>query len=461
MPRSIYQKSCLNYFSNLFNRIVTSTSYQDNGNLNILKNWINACQEGQPLANFCQTNKETLDVLEVYYGNYCLKSNFFSFTLREITQSHYAILQKLFNSFSEKSKQFINRNQLAFDNHHPDRIVPAISPLKNLVHAISDYEQILTKAYHISLIACPGFTVSSEQSESNVGLWESLGFSKVSTGETSTQYVLDQFASIELELSKLLLLLSSCYRIFGKNITDQKVKSELYRLSKEFSDLSAVVSSHSSPVNSEDFSLVDSESILEPRMSCLEDIGGRLEKTPSDLDEFLKPQVISKSIPLTRELVSISFHSLINQGFSGEQALMLSSKIANYCDQHNVIVTDLASLEAKKIDQVLTRDALIVIQQYFQNMKTGKAYTDQKEETLRYLGSVKEHFYKGLSASLLVVASFIMQISAGCGVKTAPRALVNDLRPEIPYRTADSLDQKTKEKKLKKEVQDNGRPKAP
>lgn len=141
-----------------------------------------------------------------------------------------------------------------------------------------------------------------------------------------------------------------------------------------------------------------------------------------------------------RQLLS----ALLSRSVSSSDAELAMEALERYCRQHLVAPDQLLGAELNRIHPQLDEASLQILRKIAMDKGIGQSLSQEKQVVLHRKDKLLHVIQTNLSRGL--VLTFLCLWWTGCGVKTAPRSDVLDLRPSVPYHAEQRTNQKSTEK---------------
>lgn len=141
-----------------------------------------------------------------------------------------------------------------------------------------------------------------------------------------------------------------------------------------------------------------------------------------------------------RQLLS----ALLSRSVSSSDAELAMDALERYCRQHLVAPDQLLGAELNRIHPELDEASLQILRKIAMDKGIGQSLSQEKQLVLHRKDKLLHVIQTNLSRSL--VLTFLCLCFSACGVKTAPRSEVLDLRPAVPYHAEQRTNQKSMEK---------------
>lgn len=135
---------------------------------------------------------------------------------------------------------------------------------------------------------------------------------------------------------------------------------------------------------------------------------------------------------------------MVVQGVPLATAEQAVQTLEDYCRQHGVAPHQLLASELHRVHPQLHEGILLILQNLSKGRHLGADALQEKQTILKR----KDKLMQALSGPIL--ASLLALFFNSCGVKTAPRSEVLDLRPSVPYHAEQSVRPPTKATALPK-----------
>ncbi len=143
---------------------------------------------------------------------------------------------------------------------------------------------------------------------------------------------------------------------------------------------------------------------------------------------------------------------LIAAGHKPTHARVAVDRLKNYCQLNKITTQNLIEAEFTKIDPILSDSAIALWRTYEQKHSFESASERIKDEIL----SKSQTLRKSLEiASQILLVFLIIFGASGCGLKTAVKSNVQDLRPDIPYKASSETQAKAESQSQESEEKDN------
>jgi hypothetical protein len=141
-----------------------------------------------------------------------------------------------------------------------------------------------------------------------------------------------------------------------------------------------------------------------------------------------------------RQLLS----ALLSRSVSIRDAELAMDALERYCRQHLVAPDQLLGAELNRIHPQLDEASLQILRKIAMDKGIGQSLVQEKQLVLHRKDKLLHVIQTNLSRAL--VLTFLCLYLPACGVKTAPRSDVLDLRPAVPYHAEQRTNQKSTEK---------------
>ncbi len=136
--------------------------------------------------------------------------------------------------------------------------------------------------------------------------------------------------------------------------------------------------------------------------------------------------------------------ALLSRSVSITDAQMAMDSLERYCSQHLVAPDQLLGAELNRIHPQLDEASLQILRKIAMDKGIGQSLSQEKQVVLHRKDKLLHVIQTNLSRTLLL--TFLCLCFPGCGVKTAPRSDVLDLRPSVPYHAEQRTSPKSTEK---------------
>lgn len=124
---------------------------------------------------------------------------------------------------------------------------------------------------------------------------------------------------------------------------------------------------------------------------------------------------------------------LVVQGVALNLAEMAVQALEEYCEQHQVAAHQLLASELGRIHPQLNEGILPILQKLAKDRHLGSDAHQEKQTVLQRKVRLMQTLTSSLSCGIALL------LFMACGVKTAPRSEVLDLRPAVPYHANQSV----------------------
>ncbi len=141
-----------------------------------------------------------------------------------------------------------------------------------------------------------------------------------------------------------------------------------------------------------------------------------------------------------RQLLS----ALLSRSVSIRDAELAIDALERYCRQHLVAPDQLLGAELNRIHPQFDEASLQILRKIAMDKGIGQSLNQEKQVVLHRKDKLLHVIQTNLNRAL--VLTFLCLYLPGCGVKTAPRSDVLDLRPAVPYHAEQRTNQKSTEK---------------
>lgn len=143
---------------------------------------------------------------------------------------------------------------------------------------------------------------------------------------------------------------------------------------------------------------------------------------------------------------------LIAAGHKPIHAREAVDRLKNYCQLNKITTQKLIEAEFSKIDPIISDSAIALWRAYEQKHSFESASEKVKDQVLLKSQSLRKSLE--ITSQILLVFLIIFG-TVGCGLKTAVRSNVQDLRPEIPYKASSETAGKAESQALESIKKDN------
>lgn len=141
-----------------------------------------------------------------------------------------------------------------------------------------------------------------------------------------------------------------------------------------------------------------------------------------------------------RQLLS----ALLSRSVSIGDAELAMEALERYCRQHLVAPDQLLGAELNRIHPQLDEASLQILRKIAMDKGIGQSLSQEKQVVLHRKDKLLHVIQTNLSRTLLL--TFLCLYFPACGVKTAPRSDVLDLKPSLPYHAEQRTIQKSSDK---------------
>lgn len=136
---------------------------------------------------------------------------------------------------------------------------------------------------------------------------------------------------------------------------------------------------------------------------------------------------------------------MLARGVGLAEAEMALQSLQQYCKQHNIAPQQLLDAELQRIDPKLDEPTLQILKKMASDKGVGSQLSNEKQIVLHRKDQLMNAIQGRLGPALLALLIAFSGFLPACGVKTAPRSDVLDLRPSVPYHAQQRADPPKKE----------------
>ncbi len=161
---------------------------------------------------------------------------------------------------------------------------------------------------------------------------------------------------------------------------------------------------------------------------------GLLEQQLTLVSEALKTIYLCKQSTILlpesdcREIVGL----LLAKGIRLLEAQNAIEKLKSYCRTHKVHPSELLDSELQRIHSSFDQDLALALKTFSLDRFSTSRFSEEKQSVVRQKDKILHHLNLHLSPLILILLILTNSLVA-CGIKTAPRSDVLDLRPAVPY----------------------------
>ncbi len=123
---------------------------------------------------------------------------------------------------------------------------------------------------------------------------------------------------------------------------------------------------------------------------------------------------------------------LLDRGVGINEAQQALKSLIRYCQDHAVSPDQLLEAELQKIHPSFDNTSSLFLKKAGASDRLSEAFNDEKHQIVHKKELLMQHVNQRL-LGITVVLLLLLPFAAACGVKTAPRSVTLDPRPEVPY----------------------------
>lgn len=169
-------------------------------------------------------------------------------------------------------------------------------------------------------------------------------------------------------------------------------------------------------------------------LSHFRTLNGELGVFHEAIFSMLRPQLITAEPPITESMVRRLERALIEKGVDHVRAAQAAKALTTYCHNWGIRVRDIERPEISNIDPCLSGDLLDYVKKADYDRSLNLKHEKVKEFVLERAKGLVLAMQKNMAIFIITFGLFSPLIQS-CGIKTLPKSIVVDLKPEIPYKT--------------------------
>ncbi|MBC7660175.1 MAG: hypothetical protein H7249_10750 [Chitinophagaceae bacterium] len=154
---------------------------------------------------------------------------------------------------------------------------------------------------------------------------------------------------------------------------------------------------------------------------------------PLLLDTIKTSRVPSQATNIWSEYESRAIiNHLLDRGIPISEARGALAALVSYCHDHGISPEQLLDAELQKIHPFFDNTSSLFLRKASTTDRLSEGFTEEKHQIVRK----KDHLLQSINQRLLGITFIfflLITLTAACGVKTAPRSEVLDVRPTVPY----------------------------
>lgn len=123
---------------------------------------------------------------------------------------------------------------------------------------------------------------------------------------------------------------------------------------------------------------------------------------------------------------------LLDRGIAISDARQALAALVSYCQDHAVSPEQLLEAELQKIHPFFDNSSSLFLRKASTTDRLSESFNEEKHQIVHK----KDHLLQSINQRLLgitVVVFLLVNLNVSCGVKTAPRGSVLDVKPTVPY----------------------------
>lgn len=123
---------------------------------------------------------------------------------------------------------------------------------------------------------------------------------------------------------------------------------------------------------------------------------------------------------------------LLDRGIAITDARQALAALVLYCHDHAVSPEQLLEAELQRIHPFFDNSSSLFLRKASTTDRLSESFNEEKHQIVHK----KDHLLQSINQRLLgitAVAFLLVTLGGGCGVKTAPRSTVLDVKPTVPY----------------------------
>ncbi|MEZ4742533.1 MAG: hypothetical protein R3B45_08810 [Bdellovibrionota bacterium] len=381
--------------------------------------------------NFCQ-------LLTSIYGEEKLYQNILRYTAKSLFIELRATLGAFGNSLIDKSKLFLNRTTIVYQ----DKKAQEKRLLSSLLIDAAEIVQVCTDSFSKIIIDFDKMLPISIGVEQRAGctldqdLYQALGFGAIdsnslaSTSEhlarLATEFVVQTFTTSTFGLIEKLADNKSDEGYLKLKMLEEDLQFETKKLNHSLN-----VSYYNEPEQWELF--------RQNFITCLLHMNNRIKKLGMLAVDFVNKKGLennSDKVIYTEEMKRGIIFELISKGLQCREAKEAAHCLTDYLNHHNLEPDKVITSELENIHQSLSHESLTTLQSLYKKHDLSTVgMTREKNHALKKAGELQKVFKKHIGTSASLIIALLFFIIAGCGVKTAPLSKELDFQPEIPFRS--------------------------
>lgn len=396
--------------------------------------------------SFFQYKSPLVDLCISHYGERRLFMNWVRFTLKNQIEQFDEILVELEKTLIYKTKLFFNHPHYIYVDNLSDRRIIHSEFLMDMSETIDSIRKNINQLAREHLHLAPSYPAIDEK-KNKIALDKHLLKRLELFG--IKEEVLPSYGE-----TALMRGLSYNFHLFGLMIKSSG--EQLYRNTENnlFSELSFIGEDMITVANSLeriDFPIDGTFSLWENRRiklkTILDEIKGKLIDIRNVIDTNLVPEnlnYIRQRRTISKAHLNQLEQYLVQQTNDPELSKLATITLKNYCDAKTIDSSEILDSELKRLHPLLDENFVLFWKDIDRKFSLSIDIADIKENLLNRFTRLNDQITKNSGYFILILTILV----SSCGLKTAPRANMSDLRPEIPFRNEASTEKTDKSKPI-------------
>ncbi|MEY4632206.1 MAG: hypothetical protein RIQ81_2326 [Pseudomonadota bacterium] len=406
--------------------------------LSALQSGGGSARQVPPLLTLAKAGNEFLKLVEARYGRDRLILNLFRHSAKSWISETARVLARWGEQVTRNSDKVLNRiliihrpgNEPADERLFSSLLVDFATRIRGCLDALDELYKRLDAMHGVPLDV-PG------QSGDEQGVAAKLSFSSLAS-DTELGREEEYFVRrVALEMANLAGAVAHFSSQLALNCDE--APAVLLELRNNWIKTEALRLFHFSWPGAESF--VTAEVSRQQAMMSLASITNALLDLEAETSALMPGRISGSPNPATRQRAESVRGALIADamvaGLDGDEAARAVVAMVSYAERHNLSSREMIVSELQKIHPALMPRTL----QYFQSLTendpvAGRKASEKSDSASRSRNLLNYFAEKSRSLSaMLALALTTITFLGGCGLKTATRSDVDDLRPGIPFRT--------------------------
>lgn len=400
--------------------------------------------ETQPLlAQLVEQNNNIVALLQARYGGSGLDTMLFRWTISRAGEDFASELWSMSEDLVRKAELMFNQPMVLVENNKRERRSLFSIFLVDVATQIGGCaEQLQTSSSTLRILyPLPALDVRLDGIDRSLATH--LGFVLGEAEALPYQRLQNSIRQIYVEMESLLSLLRASLVQLQANCDavpqDQAIELILEDLQGEIGRL------HETPVYTVS-ALPQMENRRHRLLGALLAMRSGIHETRQHFQDMLRTSRIRPQEewlwPMIerRQLLS----ALLSRSVGLADAELAMESLEQYCRQHLVAPDQLLGAELNRIHPQLDEASLQILRKIAMDRGIGHSLSQEKQVVLHRKDKLLHVIQTNLGRSVLL--TILCLCFTGCGVKTAPRSDVLDLRPAVPYHAEQRTNQKSTEK---------------